>query len=99
MKDSVIHKCPLYFRMDSNASSESDSQIIPLVSTNEIIIKAVKETQSFEELTKVIADESGHIFKKNSTSEVGINSVKARIVRTRENHGFRLAIEKQRYHY
>ena len=85
MKDSVIHKCPLYFRMDSNASSESDSQIIPLVSTNEIIIKAVKETQSFEELTKVIADESGHIFKKHSTSEVGINSVKARVVRTRDN--------------
>ena len=55
------------------------------MSTNEIIIKAVKETQSFEELTKLITDESGHIFKKHSTSEVGINSVKARVVRTRDN--------------
>ena len=57
------------FRTDIEANNECDSDAISPISKSAFIARAAKETRSFEEFTKVIADEAENI-NKNSTSKV-----------------------------
>ena len=57
------------FRTDIEANNESDTDVISPISKSDFIARAAKETRSFEEFTKVIADEADNI-NKNSISKV-----------------------------